>query len=235
MAELSEAVAAAYAGAELDVERNEALIAAALGGKLLAGDPLGGEADGWPSDEERAVAERWSADWDASRHDDRSAAPSPASSEAAALRELAASLIAAQRPSELDPTRSEALLARALAPSPAPNLTAVGSRQALSSAGEPRGARIIRLRFGLAVAGALALAAGFALVVQVEESPREALTLDGSRASDASSEDRVASRSTAPLFNAAFVLGENTARLDRITEQRARDLRRNRFAHWGVR
>jgi hypothetical protein len=235
MAELSEAVAVAYAGAELDADRNETLIAAALGGQILPGDPLGGEGDTGSSEEERAAAERWSADWDASRRDARSAPSSPASLEADALRELATALIAAQRPSELDSTLSEALLARALAPGAAPNLTAVRSPQALSSASEPRGARVIPLRFGLAVAGALALAAGFALVVQVKESPRATLTLGGSPARETSNEALMASRSTAPLFNAAFVLGENTARLDRITEQRARDLRRNRFAHWGVR
>ena len=43
------------------------------------------------------------------------------------------------------------------------------------------------------------------------------------------------SRSTNELFAEPFTEGQASARMDRIAEQRARELRDNRYALWGVR
>ncbi|HEX9621497.1 MAG TPA: hypothetical protein VF989_15240 [Polyangiaceae bacterium] len=43
------------------------------------------------------------------------------------------------------------------------------------------------------------------------------------------------SRSTTPLFDDRFAVGAASARVDRIATARARELRDNRFANWGLR
>lgn len=44
----------------------------------------------------------------------------------------------------------------------------------------------------------------------------------------------VPSRTTGELFSEPFAPGDATARMDRITQSRARDLRENRYRLWGV-
>jgi hypothetical protein len=127
-------------------------------------------------------------------------------------------LRAAHRPPALSPARNEALLARALA-----------------SAGRTP-ASISPLRRALpatmaALTGALALAAGFALLVQTRSfAPPPMATAPAAPAA------LILSRSTDDLFDPAekFEVGRTSARIDRIASARSSDLRRNRFAAWGV-
>ncbi|HEV8246704.1 MAG TPA: hypothetical protein VGP93_13090 [Polyangiaceae bacterium] len=87
--------------------------------------------------------------------------------------------------------------------------------------------RLIYVAFGAASA-ALAAAAALALVVS-SLSDRSAPS--ASRAPAAIS----TSRSSAPLFREPFTVEGTTARIDRITSERERELRQNRYVAWGVR
>lgn len=87
-----------------------------------------------------------------------------------------------------------------------------------------RRTNVIALAFG-AGAGVLALAAGVALLVRP---PPEA-------APAAAAVPVARSRSTSALFDERFTVEATSARIDRIGEARARDLRANRYAAWGVR
>jgi hypothetical protein len=80
------------------------------------------------------------------------------------------------------------------------------------------------LRLSLAPAAALALAAGFAIL----------LTWPSSGGRAPSSRGVMASRSTATLFHGKFELAGNSARLDTIVAVRTRDFRKNRYSRWGL-
>lgn len=115
----------------------------------------------------------------------------------------------ASSPPHLDPAKNDALIAAAL-----------------SRAGRGRGVvrRLAPVTIA-AVTGITALAAGLALFIgQPRVDPRSAAM--------------IRARSTQELFDAGTPFprsGEESARIDRIAAARAGDLRRNRFASWGVR
>ena len=96
---------------------------------------------------------------------------------------------------------------------------------------------VVYAAFGGAGA-ALALAAAVALLVLPSgkrEAPRRA-PVAASAVSPAGTSGLALSRTTAPLFEGSdFETAASTARMDRISSVRARDLRRNRYALWGVR
>jgi hypothetical protein len=98
------------------------------------------------------------------------------------------------------------------------------------SAAEPR-RNVIFVTFG---AVALAAAAGFALMLarpSAESAPSADLALTNAPPRP----ELLQSRTTGELFHERFEAGATTARIDRITSARARDLRENRYALWGVR
>jgi hypothetical protein len=82
----------------------------------------------------------------------------------------------------------------------------------------PRG-NVVRVAFGVTV-GALALAAGFLIVIRAPKTDAAPLAR---------------ARSTQPLFSEPFKPGDASARIDKIAIARAGDFRDNRFAKWGVR
>ncbi|MFO0674206.1 MAG: hypothetical protein U0235_32090 [Polyangiaceae bacterium] len=82
------------------------------------------------------------------------------------------------------------------------------------------GAKVIRISFGITATFAAAAAVFFVL-----RAPRH----------DDSAALPFASRSTQELFDAPFVVGGTTARVDRIAEARAAEFRDNQFARWGLR
>jgi hypothetical protein len=79
--------------------------------------------------------------------------------------------------------------------------------------------------------GAVALAAGFALLMQTQ-----GLAPPPMASQAAAPAALILSRSTDDLFDPAekFEVGRSSARIDRIASARSSDLRRNRFASWGV-
>lgn len=135
-------------------------------------------------------------------------------------------LRAAWRPGQLDGERNEALIEAALA------------RHAARPAG-----RVISFRRALpitmgALSGALALAAGLALMLQRAEAPMGPSTAAPPSLAVAARASLIRARSTDDLFDPAEkfpVSGEESARIDRIAIARASDLRQNRYAAWGVR
>ena len=138
-------------------------------------------------------------------------------SEAAPLGDLRA----AHRPAALSPARNEELIARALA----------------SAGRAPTPISLFRRALPVTMAtlvGVVALAAGFALLL----SPRGfAPPPTASRpAAAVAPAALILSRSTDDLFDPAekFEVGRSSARIDRIASARSSDLRRNRFASWGV-
>lgn len=118
---------------------------------------------------------------------------------------LAQALRAAYAPGDLDPSRNEELIVRVLADAPA------------------KGRVLVFPTRRWAWVGLIAAAACFVLILgrTTRRSAPVALT---------------ASRSTQELFSEQFPRqGGQSARMDRISESRARELRENRFAQWGVR
>jgi hypothetical protein len=89
---------------------------------------------------------------------------------------------------------------------------------------------VIYVAFGVA-SGVAAVAAALALLLTPAEPGPGTAARPAHRGSDSS---LALSRSTAPLFKAKFELSRASARVDRIALARARDLRHNRFAGWGV-
>ena len=139
--------------------------------------------------------------------------------EAALLGELRA----AHRPAPLSPARNEELIAGALA----------SARRAPAS--------LSRLRRALpatmaALTGVVALAAGFALLLQTRELAPPSAMAPSRAAAAVAPAALIRSRSTDDLFDPAqrFELGGSSARIDRIASARSSELRRNRFAAWGV-
>lgn len=134
-------------------------------------------------------------------------------------------LRAAHRPAALAPARNEELIAGALARAP----------RALAS--------VSRLRRALpatmaAVTGVVALAAGFALLLRTQSfAPPQPMAASPREVAAVAPAALIRSRSTDDLFDPAekFEVGHSSARIDRIASARSSDLRRNRFAAWGVR
>ena len=126
---------------------------------------------------------------------------------------LVESLRAAASPRDLDPSRHQQILARALAPRQAQGaLSGVRRNRKLGGAG--RGVRIVH---GPA------------------QSPLAHEPLE-SRAQSAAGPTVAVSRSTTALFPDGIpATGGTSERVDRIAFARAQDLRENRFARWGVR
>jgi hypothetical protein len=126
-----------------------------------------------------------------------------------------------------DASHADAALARALAaavrPEPPAELTETRARR--TALERSRRTNLVFVTFG---AVALSAAAAFALL------------LGGTRSEESAAVARpvpalAQSRSTNDLFAERFGEGQASARMDRITEQRARELRDNRYALWGVR
>jgi hypothetical protein len=108
--------------------------------------------------------------------------------------------------------------------------TAEASAPSRRSSAEPR-RNVVFVTFG---ALALAAAAGFALML-ARPSAEPANTAALVVASAAPAPALLQSRTTGELFHERFEASATTARIDRITSARARDLRENRYAQWGVR
>jgi len=144
---------------------------------------------------------------------------------AAALGDALDGRSGAHRDQDGDALALAVALRAAFAPDPpAPAAIERALAAALRSRPEARGQRLPRrvALLGLgAAAGALALAAAVALTLTAP-GPGPGRPLPH------------VSRSTAALFEARFELGQTSARIDRIAVARERELRDNRFAHWGV-
>jgi hypothetical protein len=84
--------------------------------------------------------------------------------------------------------------------------------------------------------GALALAAAAALALLLARPSAEPpASAEFALTSTARAPELLQSRTTGELFHERFEAGATTARIDRISSARARDLRENRYALWGVR
>ncbi|MFZ5891530.1 MAG: hypothetical protein ACOY0T_10805 [Myxococcota bacterium] len=145
----------------------------------------------------------------------------PASSEERAEAERLRDALEGRGESEFA-ALAEAL--RVATQAPKPELAQAAHERALDSA-LPRRSNVIWAAFG-AVGGALALAAAFALVVTP-------LRKEGAPAPQRSAE-LARSRSLAPLLNNEAPRLSPSERMDRIASVRERDLRKNRYARWGV-
>ncbi len=124
------------------------------------------------------------------------------------LAELAETLSAAHRPRAIEPLRNEALIARALG----------------RTSAQRRKGRVVPI-VSAAIVMAAAAAAGFVFTLRppVESTVAEAPELQRSR-------------SAGELFDTPFPrVGGASSRVDRIASARAAELRKNRFALWGVR
>lgn len=154
----------------------------------------------------------------------------PTDEEARAAAELRADL-EGQAPGERGVTGAEIL--RALAAAHDPPALDEGIHQRLVEGAQARlspprwslrpGHRVVARTFGGAVAGAVAIAAGFFVLV----SPPQGATTEAALAQP---------HSTGPLFDGPFPLrGGQSERIDRIASARGAELRDNRFAKWGVR
>lgn len=130
---------------------------------------------------------------------------------------LLGDLRAAHRPAALSEDRHEELIRRALSSSRRVQVSPL--RRALP-------------RVTAAITGVVALAAGFALLLQTRGFTPPAAESVRAAAPAA----LIRSRSTDDLFDPAekFEVGRSSARIDRIAGARSSDLRRNRFAAWGV-
>ena len=125
-----------------------------------------------------------------------------------------------------DASHADAALARALAAAvrPEPPAELAEARARTGALERSRRSNLVFATFG---AVALAAAAAFALLLGGLNSEQTAST---ARPAPALAQ----SRSTNELFAGGFAAGEASARMDRIAEQRARELRDNRYALWGL-
>jgi len=179
--------------------------------------------------------------------------------------ELELALRAAWQPREIDPARHEKILDLALEdplapPSPEELVESERLREALEGRGEhehltlaralaaavrpkepqnpvpvpePR-PRVIYVAFGAATA-LLAAAAAFALVIGSLSRPEPTAAGAAAPVATAATTGPSLSRSSAALFQEPFTLEGTTARMDRISAARERELRENRYLAWGVR
>jgi hypothetical protein len=134
--------------------------------------------------------------------------------------ELAAS--ARLRDALEDPSREneDAELARALSLAYEPRALDPAEHKAIVD-------RVLRERRGVVIRvlfGASALVAAAAVVLLAVQFTRKPPALP----------ELAMSRTTQPLFEQKFELGERSARIDRIASARSADLRNNHFARWGV-
>ncbi|HMJ15708.1 MAG TPA: hypothetical protein VK524_30035 [Polyangiaceae bacterium] len=139
-----------------------------------------------------------------------------------------------------------------------PNLALLAALRAAVKPGDPpaaltsslqepaaKGSNVIALRRApgsrargvYAVVGAAAALAALAASALLFVLPAEkrAAPLAASSAAPAPLPELRVTRSTQELFSEKFAAGETSARVDRIAEVRARELRSNRYALWGVR
>ena len=126
----------------------------------------------------------------------------------------------------------DALLARALrtANTPAP-LTGERADQLAPKLALPRrSSNVVYVAFGAVAAAAMAAAATAMLfVAPVEREPAAASAVSVPNPTLAQS------RSTSALFHEKFATEDTSDRIDRIAAARARELRQNRYAQWGLR
>jgi len=127
--------------------------------------------------------------------------------------ELFSVLRAANRPRELERGAAERLASTAVA-------------------GRRRSGNVIFVAFGAAASAALAAAAAEMLVVAPATRNEDA---PSAQSAPPPSPELVQSRTTAALFSEKFEPGETSERVDRIASSRARELRQNRYAQWGLR
>ncbi len=120
--------------------------------------------------------------------------------------ELARALSLANAPRELEPEQSRHLAKKALA----------------------RRSNVIYVTFGAAATLVAAAAAVLLFVFPASKSASTAMQMQPV-------EKLAVSRSTVPMFDKKFETADTTARIDRIASARARDLRQNQYAMWGVR
>jgi len=126
----------------------------------------------------------------------------------------------------------DALLARALktANTPSPLAGARADQLAKAVAAPRRSGNVVFVAFGAATATVMAAAAAamlFLTPVERDEPAASAVTVPNPTF--------VQSRSTAALFNEKFATEDTSGRIDRIAAVRARELRQNRYAQWGLR
>lgn len=146
---------------------------------------------------------------DVDRDDARALAEALTNDEAHPLAVLASALRDAYAPAELDPSRGQDILRRAL------------------TRGERAKPRPIRVRWSY-VSVVTAMAAGIAL--WLVRSPNR-----GRLAEDVPEPQFAQSRSVGPLFVESLGSATATERIDRIYAVRSRELRHNRYATWRVR
>jgi hypothetical protein len=127
---------------------------------------------------------------------------------------------------------ADARLARALktANTPSPLARARADQLAKAAAGPHRSGNVVFIAFGAATATVMAAAAAAMLLVTPVERDEPAAS-----AVSVPNPTFVQSRSTATLFNEKFATEDTSGRIDRIAAVRARELRQNRYAEWGVR
>jgi len=120
------------------------------------------------------------------------------------------------------------VLARALSAAHSPQAAPEASLAQAARGLEARAAKVLYLRFGGVIAS-LAVAAGVVLTFgsRAVRAPAPAPDLQTLTLAQ--------SRSTAPLFPSALAAGPPSTRIDRIASVRARELRENRYALWGLR
>jgi len=126
---------------------------------------------------------------------------------------------------ETNTPHPDAELARALRAANTPAEISVERVPALVERATATKGNVIFVTFG-AASLALAAAAALMLVFQPSQRAPAPSTVGSSYA---------LSRSTAPLFESKFERQETSRRVDRIASARARELRANRYAAWGVR
>jgi hypothetical protein len=136
---------------------------------------------------------------------------------------LLGDLRAAHRPAALSSSRNEELIAGALASARRAPISLSRFRRALPAT-------------MAALTGVVALAAGVALLLQTRDFAPPSAMRPSSEAAAVAPAVLIRSRSTDDLFDPAqkFETGGSSARIDRIASARSSDLRRNRFAAWGV-
>lgn len=120
----------------------------------------------------------------------------------------------------------DAALARALASAHKPRELTKQEGQHLARRALVRRSNVVYVAFG---AAATLVAAAAAVLLFLFPASRSAAP--GSRPP----EQLAVSRSTVPMFNRKFETADTTSRIDRIASARARDLRKNQYAMWGVR
>jgi len=120
----------------------------------------------------------------------------------------------------------DAALARALALAHAPPGMAEEQNRDLARHAVARRSNVIYVAFG---AAATLVAAAAAVLLFLFPASRSAAP------TNPRFEKIAVSRSTVPMFDKKFETADTTSRIDRIASTRARDLRRNRYAMWGVR